>query len=261
MNLYEAIGVRHSVRKYSNKEVSEKLREQLLAFAGKASPLNDRIAVAFEMIDNREKKADIKGLWKVDAPWYLALYSEPAEGFERNGGYLMEQIVLYMTTKGLGTCYLGGSTVKKKRTDGKRLVMIIAFGYPEGKLCRESSLAKRLPLSELCVFKEEVRETMKTVLKAARLAPSAFNSQPWRFIVYSDRIYVFSKKETGLFRGLKGLAPQAGTGRDFSIGVMLSHIMLAAEELWLELETATEEQSASKVYKNGTYVATLTIRP
>ena len=113
MNLYEAIGVRHSVRKYSNKEVSEKLREQLLAFAGKASPLNDRIAVAFEMIDNREKKADIKGLWKVDAPWYLALYSEPAEGFERNGGYLMEQIVLYMTTKGLGTCYLGGRPVKK----------------------------------------------------------------------------------------------------------------------------------------------------
>ena len=42
---------------------------------------------------------------------------------------------------------------------------------------------------------------------------------------------------------------------------MLSHIMLAAEELWLELETATEEQFASKVYKNGTYVATLTIRP
>ena len=146
MNLYEAIGVRHSVRKYSNKEVSEKLREQLLVFAGKASPLNDRIAVAFEMIDNRGKKADVKGLWKVDAPWYLALYSEPAEGFERNGGYLMEQIVLYMTTKGLGTCYLGGSTVKKKRMDGKRLVMIIAFGYPEGKLCRESSLAKRLPL-------------------------------------------------------------------------------------------------------------------
>ena len=61
MNLYEAIGVRHSVRKYSNKEVSEKLREQLLAFAGKASPLNDRIAVAFEMIDNREKKGRYKG--------------------------------------------------------------------------------------------------------------------------------------------------------------------------------------------------------
>lgn len=136
------------------------------------------------------------------------------------------------------------------------------MAIPEGKLCRESSLAKRLPLSELCVFKEDVGETMKTVLKAARLAPSAFNSQPWRFIVYSDRIYVFSKKEPGLFRGLKGLAPQAGTGRDFSIGVMLSHIMLCLQRSFgWSLRQPPEEQFASKVYKNGTYVATLTIRP
>ena len=36
--------------------------------------------------------------------------------------------------------------------------------------------------------------------------------------------------------------------------------MITAEELWLELETATEEQFAAKAYKNGVYVATLTIR-
>lgn len=260
MNLYEAIGVRHSVRKYSDREVPERLREQILAFAGKASPLNDRIAVEFEFLDNRKGKAEVRGLWKVEAPWYLALYSEAAEGFERNGGYLMEQAVLYMTTKGLGTCYLGGASVRKKRSDGKRLVMLLAFGYPEGKLCRESSLAKRLPLSELCVFKEEAGETIKTVLKAARLAPSAFNSQPWRFIVYTDRIYVFSRKEPGLLKGLKGLAAPAGSGTDFSVGIMLSHIMLAAEELWLELKTETEGQFAAKAYKNGNYVATLMIR-
>ena len=29
--------------------------------------------------------------------------------------------------------------------------------------------------------------------------------------------------------------------REFSIGIMLSHIMLAAEELWMELQTETEE--------------------
>ena len=80
MNLYEAIGVRHSVRKYSNKEVTEKLREQILAFARTASPLNDRIQVDFEIIDNRDKKAPVKGVWKVEAPWYSVLYSEPEEG-------------------------------------------------------------------------------------------------------------------------------------------------------------------------------------
>lgn len=39
--------------------------------------------------------------------------------------------------------------------------------------------------------------------------------------------------------------------KDFSIGIMLSHNMLAAEEPWMELQT-TEEQFAAKVYKiNG----------
>ena len=87
---------------------------------------------------------------------------------------------------------------------------------------------------------------------ASRLAPSAFNAQPWRFIVYSDRIYVFAKKSRFPLNASEAM-------KDFSIGIMLSHIMLAAEELWMELQTVTEEQFAAKVYKNGDYVATLSL--
>lgn len=145
MNLYEAIGSRHSVRKYSDREVPERLRAQILAYFEKTSRLNDRIRTELEILDNTKKKAEVKGLWKTDAPYYLAFYSEPEEGFERNAGYIMEQLILYMTVKGLGTCYLGGSRVKQTVKNGKRLVMIAAFGWPEGKLYRESPLAKRLP--------------------------------------------------------------------------------------------------------------------
>lgn len=254
MNLYEAIAGRQSIRKYMNKEVPEKLRAQILAFGEKVSRLNDRIGTGLDILDNTRGRADVKGLWKVDAPYYLVLYSEAAEGYARNAGYIMEQIVLYMMTKGIGTCYLGGSRVTKSSGKGRIPVMILAFGYPEGKLCRESPLARRMPLNELCVFKEEAGEQLKTVLRAARLAPSAFNSQPWRFIVYADRIYVFAKKGRGI------LVRMNDTARDFSIGVMLSHIMLAAEEMWMELETVNEEQFASKAYKNGDYVATLMLR-
>lgn len=252
MNLYEAIGSRHSVRKYADREVPERLRGQILAYCEKTSRLNDRIRTELEILDNTKKKVELKGLWKVDAPYYLAFYSEPEAGYERNAGYMMEQLILYMTVKGLGTCYLGGVRLKPQPKNGKRLVMIVAFGWPEGKLYRESPLAKRLPLNELCIFKEEAGEQIKTVLKAARLAPSALNAQPWRFIVYADRIYVFARR---------GKLPLNSTTalKDFSIGIMLSHIMLAAEELWMELETVTEEQFAAKVYKNGDYVATLSL--
>ncbi len=252
MNLYEAIARRQSIRKYADTEVPEKLRGQILAYFDKASRLNDRIRMELEVLDNTKKKTELRGLWKVDAPYYLALYSETETGFERNAGYVMEQLVLYMTVKGLGTCYLGGSKLRQNMKNGKKLVMLLAFGYPEGKLYRESPLAKRHPLSELCIFKEEAGEQMKTILKAARLAPSAMNLQPWRFIVYSDRLYVFAQKSWIPGMSTSGM-------RDFSIGIMLSHIMLAAEELWMELETETEEQFAAKAYKNGEYVATLSL--
>ena len=39
MNLYEAIGCRHSVRKYTDREVTEKLRGQILSYFDKLIPL------------------------------------------------------------------------------------------------------------------------------------------------------------------------------------------------------------------------------
>lgn len=253
MNLYEAIANRQSIRKFTDKEVSEKLQGQMLTFIGKASRLNDRIEIETEIIKHTKKKEGIRGIWKVEAPYYLVFYSDPVEGYERNAGYLMEQLVLYLTTKGLGSCYLGGAYVKKRSKNGRKQVMVLAFGYPEGKLFRESPFAKRLPLNDLCTFKEEAGEQIKTVLRAARLAPSAMNLQPWRFIVYSDRIYVFAKKFPFSFKRYEEM-------KEFSIGIMLSHIMLAAEELWMELETATEEQFLTKEYKNGDYIATLSLQ-
>ena len=91
---------------------------------------------------------------------------------------------------------------------------------------------------------------MKTILRAARLAPSAMNTQPWRFIVYSDRIYVFALKTRFPGKSFHAM-------REFSIGIMLSHIMLAAEELWMNMETQVEDQFAKKDYKNGEYVCTI----
>lgn len=252
MNLYEAIGCRQSIRKYEEKEVPEKLRGQILSYFDKTSRLNDRIGMELEILDNTKKKAELKGLWKAEAPYYLAVYSETEEGYEKNAGYVMEQMVLYLTAKGLGSCYLGSVKPRQTVKNGKKFVMLVAFGYAEGRLYRESPLAKRHPLNQLCIFKEEAGEQMKTILKAARLAPSAYNSQPWRFIVYADRIYVFAQKNH--FPGFGNASL-----KDFCIGIMLAHIMLAAEELWMELETRTEEQFASKAYKNGEYVATLSL--
>ena len=68
----------------------------------------------------------------------------------------------------------------------------------------------------------------------------------------TNRIYIFSRKPALSVKMLDGM-------REISMGIMMSHIMLAAEELWLELITSTDEQYEGKNYKSGEYVATVTL--
>lgn len=250
MNLYDAIAVRHSVRKYEMRPVPGNLLERIAAYFERTSRLSDALMLEAEILDNTKKQAGIKGLLTVEAPYYLVCRSEAGEGSDRNAGYVMEQMALYLTGKGLGSCFLGGAKPPVPSKNGKHAVIVMAFGYPEERLYRESLLAKRLPLRKLCIFTGEISEQMRTILLAARLAPSGLNQQPWRFLVTSDRIIVFARKSALP-------VPGALRMRDFSIGAMLSHIMLASEELWLALESSTEEHVDGRVFKNCEYVVTL----
>lgn len=251
MNVYEAIFNRRSVRKFQMKPLEADLLEKVRKMIANASPLDGNSKVEFEIYENLNKKKSAKGLWKVEAPYYLLVYCDSTPAGYRNAGYVAEQIVLYMTTKEIGTCYLGSTKVGPGEKNGMKRFLVIAFGEAEGNLYRDMEDAHRLPLSTLCTYKDEPGEYLKKILKSARMAPSAMNTQPWRFIVYADRLYVFAKKES---------IPQPKlmvAMRDFNMGIMLCHIMLSAEEFWMNMETITEEQYAKKSYKNGDYICTI----
>lgn len=251
MNSYEAILKRKSIRKYKQESLPDLTIRQILNFAKKVTAIDAAIRVEVKILDYKKGEGDIKGLWKVDAPYYLVFFSEDKEGYEKNAGYILEQIVLYLVTKALGSCYMGAARAKDVEIPGMKQVMLLAFGRPEANLYRDSAMAKRIPLKELCVYKEETDETVKTILKAARLAPSSMNSQPWRFIVFHDRIAVFMCREFLLKSALSAL-------RRVDMGIMLCHLTLAAEELWLETEFKEDDSLKKKNYKNGQYVTTVT---
>lgn len=253
MNLYQMIFKRRSIRKFKFEAVPDQLLKDIMAFAGRVSALCPEISVKMEILENTDKSLAVKGLWKVEAPYYLAFYSEEKEGYMTNAGYILEPVLLYMTGKGLGTCYLGSTRIPANEPAGMKTAIIVAFGYPKTLLYRDPATAKRLPLKELCVFKDEIEEPVKNILKAVRLAPSAMNIQPWRFIVYSDRIYIFSCREFLPSAAMAGM-------RDLSMGIMLSHLSIAAEELWINLKIEVEEQMVKKSYKSGSYVATALIQ-
>ncbi len=107
MNLYEAIFARKSVRKYQMNPLREEFMQRLHFFLDHLQPLHPEIGVDFLIVDNTQKKTGVKGKFRISAPYYLLLSSELKKGYLENAGYLMQQITLYLTAKGIGNCYQG----------------------------------------------------------------------------------------------------------------------------------------------------------
>lgn len=251
MDLYEAVFSRKSVRHYKMELLPPGFFVNLKKYEQGLQPFAPELRFSLKVYNALGDEARIKGLFKVKAPYYLVLFSEPGESAQVNAGYLLEQIVLYMTSREIGTCYQGGARVLgAEAPDGMEPMMVLAFGKADEKLYRESFMAKRLPLKELCVFKEDPTEETRRMVQAARMAPSAMNGQPWRFLIYQNRIHVFMKKRALRLGGRLNL-------RGIDMGIMLYHLALAAEENWRSVEFVRMEQMASKEYKNNDYFLTV----
>ena len=247
MNLYEAIFARKSVRNYSFESLPSQTMDKIWEHYRNTMALFSGIGTDMAILDNRKGQEKLLSLVSVKAPYYLAFYSEESERYLMNIGYLMEEMVLYLCSIGLGTCFIGSSRVRKSETvkNGKKLVGIVAFGKSHGPHTRRQSEAKRLPLEELCVFKEVPRQWMTQMLEAARLSPSSMNSQPWRFVVYDNRIHIFSKKYS---------VEKLRKWDEVNFGIMFANMMVAAEELWLDVDLIRLGDISQKNFPNNQYV-------
>jgi len=111
-------------------------------------------------------------------------------------GYTGEGIILEATARGLATCWVAGTfrrkfasaTVELARNES--IIAVSPIGYaPQSFTLAEKLLPavvrahQRKPLSDLASGLEETEwpQWMRAALEAARLAPSAYNRQPWRF--------------------------------------------------------------------------------
>lgn len=120
-------------------------------------------------------------------------------------GYTGEGIILEATARGLDTCWVAG-TFRRKATSSllgiasnERVIAVTPVGYAlEDRSFGERILPtiirarKRKPLSELAngMDESEWPRWMQAALETARLAPSAYNRQPWRFRLEPDSITV-----------------------------------------------------------------------
>ena len=194
MTLHEMIFKRKSCRSFTNVPVDAATIETIKAFSMK--PLYPEINVRMDIV-SRDK---VKCICPWTTPQLITIYSEEAEGYSENIGFLFQQMDLYLQTLGLGVCWLGMGRMNPKTTTavaGMKFVIMLAFGYPKGDQLRHDLKGfKRRPM-------EQITDKPDSRLEPARLAPSAVNSQPWYFTHEGEAIHVWcSKKGNRLDAGI-----------------------------------------------------------
>ena len=194
MTLAEMIFHRKSCRQFTGEPTDAEMIEQILSF--EPQPLYPEIKVRMDIV-SRDK---VKCICPWTTPQLITIYSEEADGYLENIGFLFQQMDLYLQTLGLGVCWLGLGRMNPKNAaevEGMKFVIMLAFGYPKGDQLRHNLKGFiRKPM-------EKITDKHDPRLEAARLAPSAVNSQPWYFTHEGDMIHVHcSKKRARLDAGI-----------------------------------------------------------
>lgn len=219
----EIIRKRKSVRKYDpappDAAVLEKVRAQIEC----VKPLYPEIKFSIEIVSKT------KGLFNIKSPHYLVFGSEEKDGAYENIGFIGQQLDLWFSANGIGACWLGVAKPTEKIASALPHVICMSFGKPAEPLHREPSAFKRKTLSA-------ISEGSDPRLEAARLAPSAVNSQKWYFIAESGKIHCYRVKTNPV----AGLLYKKMNQVD--MGIAICHIAEESENFRFAKESGAPEK-------------------
>ena len=238
ITIEEAIYKRMSIRKYDMKGLSKEELADIIKYANNVEPLIKDSKIRVDLIG----PDDVKSIMPWKAPHYLAIYAEDNDMSKVNVGFIYEQVVLYLTSLGLGTCWAESVSPKdKNESDGLKWMIVVAFGKEENdKPWRENlNQIRRKPVNEVS-DKEDER------LKEALAAPSAMNNQPWYYTHVDDKIRVYCAKQNMLKKWMSSM-------NKFDVGISISHIKVMNKDFKFEVEKDVKD------IKGYTYIGTISI--
>jgi len=226
MNLYDSIFKRKSIRKYDMTPLPDEVLTEIENFAYNLTPLYEDIKIGYELVSH------VKNILPVNAPHYLIISSENRKGYLMNVGFMFQQMDLFLTDKGLGSCWLGMAKPEEKMDTNREFVIILCFGKAIESPYRELSEFKRKSISEISSGQDDR-------LECARLAPSATNSQNWFFVADEGKIHIYQKKLNPVKKLIYHKMNQV------DIGIAACHLYLATEHQgkkpFISKDNVTEE--------------------
>lgn len=244
----ETIQKRRSVRTFDAIPIREQDLEKLTEYA-KTLPAPFGIPVKIHLLetgDTSAKKLGTYGVIKGTKTFLGVTVPKGALSLE-SVGYAFEQLVLYATHLGIGTCWLAATFDRKAFTgamnvsDDEWMPVISPICYPAKKRAISDSLMRagmksdqRKDWKEL-FFSGDFNTPMERSeagayeqpLEMLRLAPSATNAQPWRVLRQDGAFHFYAKTAEG-----KGEADSPIIQR-VDVGICASHFCLTARELGL----------------------------
>ena len=265
----ETIQQRYSVRTYDAKPVNETIRQDILNYAKTlTNPLGPH--THFQFIDvttsDQGQKLGSYGFIK-GASLFLGSTIPDEPGALEALGYEYEQLILYMTSLGLGTCWLGGTFNRSafasamEIREGDLFPILSPVGYPAAKkrigedfFRRALKANQRKPWDKLFFAEDfsfpltkEAAKLYQYPLEMLRLAPSAVNNQPWR-VLLKDGIYHFLLyRSTGESSGTMDM-------QRIDLGIAICHFHLAALEAGLTGHFEKLSLTADILPKNTSYI-------
>lgn len=181
MNYLELIKERHSVRKYLNKDIE---KEKIDLINQKVQEINKLSGLNIQFITNEPKAFNSMfvhyGKFK-NVKNYLILIGKKTKNFSELCGYYGEQLVLYIQSLGLNTCWVA-LTYKKIKSryiinKNEKILLSISVGYGENNGIPHKSKK----ISEVSNINNNSPEWFKNGVEAALLAPTAINQQQFYF--------------------------------------------------------------------------------
>lgn len=245
--LYETIFKRKSIRNYHQSPLDQSTLNEISDYLQSLKPLHDDIEVELKIIEPEL----VKRRMMKRSPHCIAAFSENKEGYLTNVGFMLQQMDLYLSARGLGCCWMGIPQPTKELLESSSLefVIFLFFGKPAESLHRSSVAEfKRKSLQEITDI-----EGADELLEAARFAPSAGNSQPWFFQGDENIIHAYYIKP-GLVRGLL-----AGKFPPIDVGIAFYHLKLAAEHFGKKTEIVVNKNAPDHSSKGHNYVVSLRV--
>ena len=275
----KTIQQRYSCRHYKNQPIPEDQRQKLVAFIQSLSPGPFGSQIRFDLIAaTPEDQKALRGLGTYgfikNAPAFLIGASIPSEYHLEDYGYLLERIILYATSLGLGTCWLGGTFTKSgfaKQIElhhNEQMPAVASIGEianlkqnRKGLVSHIADAHKRLPWQELFfnytvgtpLLPHEAGE-FAAPLEMLRLAPSASNKQPWRVISY-NQAWKFYMQRTPGYRNdpIKRILRLCDLQR-VDMGIAMCHFEWTAQALRLPGKWQVEESLTQVPHPLGEYL-------